>query len=128
MDAAALDRIDVWLRLGDAPAPAGLPEWRTQAEHVAYVGRPGDPTWAHHQAPLRRRRGPAHRTRVVTLDGLRAGTHVGRTSAAEITFSERGNIQGAQFYAVAGRVYELAREKGLGRELPDDWLLQNVRD
>jgi ornithine cyclodeaminase/alanine dehydrogenase-like protein (mu-crystallin family) len=64
----------------------------------------------------------------VRLAQLRAGTALGRTSDDEITFSERGNIQGAQFFAVAGRIYELAREKGLGRELPDDRLLQTVRD
>ena len=46
----------------------------------------------------------------------------------QITYSERGNIQGAQFFAVAGRVYELAKEKGLGREIPTEWLLQDIRD
>jgi hypothetical protein len=29
---------------------------------------------------------------------------------------------------VAGRVYELAKEKGLGREIPIEWLLQDIRD
>lgn len=52
----------------------------------------------------------------------------GRTSRQQITYSERGNIQGAQFFAVAGRVYELAKEKGLGREIPTEWLLQDIRD
>jgi hypothetical protein len=35
---------------------------------------------------------------------------------------------GAQFYAVAGRVYELARAAGLGREIPTEWLLRDIRD
>ena len=56
------------------------------------------------------------------------GAGKGRTSDRQITYSERGNIQGAQFYAVAGRVYELAKEKGLGREIPADWFLQDIRD
>ena len=51
-----------------------------------------------------------------------------RTSPDEITFSERGNIQGAQFFAVAGLVYELARERGLGHEFPTELLLQDIRD
>lgn len=46
----------------------------------------------------------------------------------QISYSERGNIQGAQFFAVAGRVYELAKEKGLGREIPTEWFSQDIRD
>jgi hypothetical protein len=52
----------------------------------------------------------------------------GRTSREQITWSERGNLQGAQFYAVAGRIYETARAKGLGREIPTEWFLQDIRD
>ena len=52
----------------------------------------------------------------------------GRRSPQEITYSERGNLQGAQFHAVAGRVYELARERGVGREIPTEWFLQDIRD
>lgn len=51
-----------------------------------------------------------------------------QTSDAQITFSERGNIQGAQFFAMAGRVFELAREAGLGRELPTEWFLPDIRN
>jgi hypothetical protein len=55
-------------------------------------------------------------------------TKQGRTSAKQITYSERGNIQGAQFFAVAGKVYELAKERGLGKEIPTEWFLQDIRD
>lgn len=126
-DQAACQRIDVWLRLGDAPAPDGLPGWRTQAEKVAYRARRGDPVWQRYRAGGCRA-GPAGRARVIQFAELLAGSAPGRANSAEITFSERGNIQGAQFFPIAGRIYELAREKGLGRELPDDWLLQTVRD
>jgi hypothetical protein len=51
-----------------------------------------------------------------------------RTSARQITYSERGNIQGAQFYAIAGKVYESVKAKGLGREIPTGRLLQDIRD
>ena len=64
------------------------------------------------------------RTRADLLSGKREG----RTSAAQITYSERGNVQGAQFYSVAGKVYELCRERGLGKEIPTEWLLQDIRD
>jgi len=66
--------------------------------------------------------------RAVLLSEFLAGKKKGRTSERQITYSERGNIQGAQFFAVAGKVYEAARAKGLGRKIPTDWLLQDIRD
>jgi len=29
---------------------------------------------------------------------------------------------------VAGRIYEAARANGLGREIPTEWFLQDIRD
>jgi ornithine cyclodeaminase/alanine dehydrogenase-like protein (mu-crystallin family) len=66
--------------------------------------------------------------RAVLLEELLTGKKKGRTSDKQITYSERGNIQGAQFFAVAGKVYELAKARGLGREFPTEWLLQDIRD
>lgn len=57
------------------------------------------------------------------LEGKKA-----RLSPDDITYSERGNLQGAQFHAVAGKVYERAREMKIGREIPSEWLLQDIRD
>jgi alanine dehydrogenase len=37
-------------------------------------------------------------------------------------------LQGNQFWALAGRVYELAKAQGLGREIPTEWFLQDIRD
>ena len=39
-----------------------------------------------------------------------------------------GGTQGLQFASVAGKVLELAKEKGLGRELPTEWFIQKIRD
>ncbi len=128
LDRRALERIDVSLRLGSAPAPVGLPEWRVHDEGIAYEALPPE------GAPVapRRRGGRAHgviaEDRAVFFEELLAGTKPGRRSAKDITYSERGNIQGAQFYAVAGRVYEAAKKAGLGHELPAEWFLQDIRD
>ena len=65
---------------------------------------------------------------MVALEDVLTGASAVRTADGDITFSERGNIQGAQFFAVAGLVYELARERGLGQELPTSWFLQDIRD
>ena len=59
---------------------------------------------------------------------LKAGKIPGRTSARQITFFINAGTQGLQFAACAGRVYQLAREKGVGRELPTEWFLQDIRD
>ncbi len=122
--------VDVWLRLGTAPAPVNEPGWRPTAENLAYVAQPGAPVWERHHSDRKTQRppGPADGARVVYLEELLSGAGPGRTGAAEITYSERGNIQGAQFHAVAGHVYELAKAAGLGHELPTEWFLQDIRD
>ena len=129
LDGDARARVDVALRLGDAPAPQGMPEFGVPDEQIAYDARPLDGT----PAPQMRKQGKRGRghmiaDRTVLLPDLLADSALGRTSADQITFSERGNIQGAQFFAVAGRVYELAKEQGLGHDLPTEWLLQDIRD
>ncbi|MDU8941760.1 hypothetical protein [Ovoidimarina sediminis] len=120
-DRRTLERVDVYLRMGDAPAPEGLPPF--EQEYLSWrVGAP----------PARRPKEKAHGNmlpgRRVSLKEIRDGSHPGRTSDDQITWSERGNLQGAQFFSVAGRAYEAARDKGLGREIPDDWLLQTIRN
>ena len=35
---------------------------------------------------------------------------------------------GAQFEGVAAALYQKARAKGLGTEIPTDWFLQDIRD
>jgi len=66
--------------------------------------------------------------RLVSFEDLLTGRDRGRTTDEQITYSERGNLQGNQFWAVAGKVYEAARAQGLGRELPTEWFLQDIRD
>jgi alanine dehydrogenase len=126
-DAEAFRKVDVALRLGSAPGPVGLPAWQVHDESVTYAaGRPPE-------APEgRERTGRGHgiraEGRTVFLEELLSGQAKGRTTPDQITFSERGNIQGAQFFAVAGAAYEAARAAGVGRELPTEWFLQDIRD
>ncbi len=140
----ARGRFDVTLRLGTSPAPVGRPELGTADEYLGYLARPQDPVWGEvrggRRAPVvtgQARdesgsgaigialRGSGTET---TYADVLAGRHPGRRSASDITYSERGNIQGAQFYAVAAAVYEEARRRGLGHDLPTEWFLQDVRD
>jgi ornithine cyclodeaminase/alanine dehydrogenase-like protein (mu-crystallin family) len=125
-DQASLDRVDVYFRFGDAPAPVGRPELALGDEYLGWEARPGKDT-SGAGPPRKRGHGAKLPDRMVTFADLVAGKP-GRTSAEQITYSERGNLQGAQFYAVAGRVYELACERALGHEVPTEWFLQDIRD
>ncbi|HEX9741254.1 MAG TPA: hypothetical protein VGA17_00520 [Nitrospiraceae bacterium] len=127
-DAETMRRVDVYLRFGDAPAPVGRPDLALEDEYLAWEARPDI---AKHGDGRSGRTGHGASTlpaRRVSLGDLASGAAEGRTSDDQITWSERGNLQGAQFYAVAGRVYELAREAGLGTEIPTDLFLQDIRD
>jgi len=124
-DDDARSRFDVTLRLGTAPAPVSNPDFGTGAEYLQYAARPQDPLWR-----TQKNKSPAvtEREATVMLADILDGKAKGRTSDTQVTYSERGNIQGAQFYAVAGAAYEEARRRGIGREIPTEWFLQDIRD
>jgi ornithine cyclodeaminase/alanine dehydrogenase-like protein (mu-crystallin family) len=127
-DDETLRRINVSLRLGSAPAPWGLPQFELADEYLTYAALPKENAGFQMKRAGKRAHGTIAEDRAVLLQELLQGKKKGRTSNKQITYSERGNIQGAQFFAVAGKVYELAKAKGLGREIPTDWLLQDIRD
>ena len=124
-DDQALSRFDRTLRLGTAPAPVGRPELATADEYLGYVARPRDPRWETNRMD---RRAVTGKGEDVCFADVIEGNVRGRISRNQITYSERGNIQGAQFFAVAAAAYEAARREGLGRDLPTDWFLQDIRD
>jgi len=120
-DAASIARVDVYLRFGDAPPPTSRPDLALDDEHLTWSAR-------RDAKPPKRGHGIALPGKLVYLHELVDGTKRGRTSRDQVTWSERGNLQGAQFYAVAARVYEAARKQGIGREIPTEWFLQDIRD
>jgi alanine dehydrogenase len=111
----------VYLRFGDAPPPTSRPDLKFDDEHL---------TWAAgaRNTPMKRGHGIMLPDKLVYLEDLVTGRKKGRTSRDQVTWSERGNLQGAQFYAVAGKVYEAAKARGLGRDIPTEWFLQDIRD
>ncbi len=127
-DEETLKRIDVSLRLGSAPHPWGLPHFGVADEYITYAAKPRENADFQMKKPGERGHGVIAEDRAVFLPEILSGKKHGRTSRRQITYSERGNIQGAQFFAVAGKVYELAKERGLGKEIPTEWLLQDIRD
>ncbi|MBI5909615.1 MAG: ornithine cyclodeaminase family protein [Betaproteobacteria bacterium] len=59
---------------------------------------------------------------------LALGKVPGRTNHDQITFYHNIGNQGLQFSSVGGFVYRKATTQGLGRELPTEWFVQDIRD
>ena len=72
------------------------------------------------------------RGRVVPLVDLIMGVAQGRMSDDEISASGSvrggGGKQGLQFVTVGSLVYDRVRAAGLGRYIPTEWFLQDIRD
>jgi alanine dehydrogenase len=123
------DRVDLYLRFGNATAPWGLPDFAVSDEYLTYAAEPADGTLPRMKHTGKRGHGPLLPDRMVTFaDIVNHNMSSARTDALQISYSERGNLQGHQFWSVAGHVYEQARLQGLGRELPTEWFLQDIRN
>lgn len=98
---------------------------RISANHRAYVaGRPEDLARIPEVRGARR----MDMRNVVSFKELFAGTAQGRVDPSQIISMAGNQIQGIQFASVGGLTYRLIKEKGLGREFPTDWLLQDIRN
>jgi alanine dehydrogenase len=127
-DEATMKKIDVYFRFGNAPAPWGIPEMALSDEYVTYAARPNYNSNFKLKRAGKRGHSEVASDRMVLFKDIVSGSNRGRTARDQITYSERGNLQGAQFYAVAGVAYEKAKAKGLGYNLPTELLLQDIRD
>jgi ornithine cyclodeaminase/alanine dehydrogenase-like protein (mu-crystallin family) len=123
LDDEADARIDLALRFGLAPAPVEIPGTQVEDECLSFVE--GE-TKSASGGTRRYARIPAERR--ISFADLIADPGRGRRSADQITFSERGNVHGLQFAAVAGLLYEAARAADAGQTLPDDLFLQTIRN
>ena len=52
----------------------------------------------------------------------------GRTDDHQVTCFYNVVGSGITFPAVGARLYQLAREPGVGQEIPTEWFLQDIRD
>jgi alanine dehydrogenase len=118
--------VDVAMRAGEATPRLGeLPKEADycRAGFLGYVaGQPDE------RALVPRLTLPPEIINMPRLVDLIAGKEEGRTSDSQTSFFLNVGAIGAQFEGVAAAVYNKAREKKLGTEIPDDWFLQDVRD
>ena len=89
-----------------------------------------DPELAERSEKSWRQRNPAsvgfeHMPLLVDVIG---GQTPGRTDERQVTCFYNVGGSALQFAAIGPRVYQLALERGLGREIPTEWLLQDIRD
>lgn len=123
LDPAADDAVDVALRFGTADGPTEVTDWAVEDECLSFVGNGRK---SGHGGNRRFHHIP--RDRRVMFSELLADAGRGRQSPEQITFSERGNIHGVQFAALAGMIYESAKASGLGTVLEDALFLQTIRN
>ena len=113
-------------------------------EGAAIDDSQGFPTYlAGSAAALEKAKGPARRRarkdqdfhgRLVSLPSLITGASSGRSNDQEISASSgvkvggEDSVKGLQFVTVGSLVYDRANAAGLGREVPTEWFLQDIRD
>lgn len=123
LDEVANRRVDRALRFGTAAGPLELDQWDFRDESLTFAvggAKSGQGTARrYHDVPPERQ---------LRFADLLADLSLGRSADTQITFSERGNIHGIQFAAVAGLIYERACEAGLGIDLGASFFLQNIRN
>jgi ornithine cyclodeaminase/alanine dehydrogenase-like protein (mu-crystallin family) len=130
IDAACHSRFDIAFRQGDANidiGPSNFARIMREAGQspIAYVaGTDDEIERLPKPSPTRTGFGGAF----PHVAELIAGTRPGRASDNQITFYHNFGNQGLQFACVGGLVYERAIEQGLGKSLPDEWFLQDVRN
>jgi alanine dehydrogenase len=132
MDAKTVERVGAFFTFAPTPAAiATTPDalssraQRISGVHRAYVaGQPDDLA----RLPQVERGGGFDKRNNASFKDLIEGRIEGRVDARQILAVGGNHIQGIQFASVGGATYRLAKEKGLGREIPTDWLLQDVRN
>jgi alanine dehydrogenase len=132
MDVKTVERVGAFFTFApNSEAIAATPEaspsraQRISGVHRAYVaGQPEDLA----RIPQVERAGGLDKRITASFKDLFEGRIEGRVDPRQILAVGGNQIQGIQFASVGGATYRLVREKGLGREIPTDWLLQDVRN
>ena len=121
----ALDRCDVKVRLGYANLQTHEPGTTRVGQEYLYVAGQAEEL---KKLPAGRPNLPPGVDYWPVFTDLLAGNIEGRTGNNEVTFFNNHGSQGLQFAAVGAKVYELAQEAGLGKQIPSEWFLEDIRD
>jgi alanine dehydrogenase len=131
MDERTVERVSTFFTFApnsDANVPKAERATRAQrisGVHRAYMaGRPEELA----RIPEVERASGLDKRKFVSFKDIFEGRIDGRVDGRQILAVGGNQIQGIQFASVGGAAYRLTKEKGLGREFPTDWLLQDVRN
>ena len=104
-----------------ALAKADLVVAHSSKRYVMYEGGRGQygEIVEHKPTPLKQEELPL-------LEDVIAGKVQGRTRDDQVTMFQSGSGMGIQFAAVGAKVYELAKARGLGHEIPTEWFTQTL--
>jgi alanine dehydrogenase len=126
LDSGCAQRIEVVVRQGedslDMPR-AGQFQGNLGHSRNAFVGGS-----AEQQARLPATAKPSSGRGQILLTDILAGRAKGRTSDRQITQYRPVGHWGLQFAACGALIYRQAKARGLGRELPTEWFVQDVRN
>ena len=123
--AAVQEKVSKFLRFGNTDPPVGWSDVPFDDEHLTWQARSGFSKKA--LASSKRAHGAVGGDRLIYLAEVIKTGYFDRQSE-DVTYSERGNLQGNQFHAVAGLLYEKALEAGVSREIPTELFLQDIRN
>lgn len=128
IDDACIARIDVKIRQGEGGLP--LPE---QGRIMRLIGHSPVAYVAGTTEEMKRLPPkPPYKPKIAqgwpNFCDLACGRARGRENDSQITFYHNFGNQGLAFSAVGGYAYRKARQLGLGRHLPTEWFLQDVRN
>lgn len=132
IDEEVLKRVDIFFTFApEAPKTSAEEEGaataahRISGTHRAYVaGQPDDLV----RIPEVKKERKIDKRKVVSFKDLFDRKVHGRANDKQVVSMTGNHIQGIQFAAVGGRTYQLVKERGLGRDFPTDWLLQDIRN
>jgi alanine dehydrogenase len=120
------DRVDVAIKMGEStPHIENLPPGAFYAAHgfLGYVA--GQPN----EKEIVPRRPPREEIlKMPTLADVIARKVKGRTEDRQTTWFLNLGVMGVQFASVCTAVYNEAKKRNIGREIPTEWFTQSIRD
>jgi ornithine cyclodeaminase/alanine dehydrogenase-like protein (mu-crystallin family) len=109
-------------------AEAALEKSDVVAIHTRFGGiQHFEPPGLDHHLPGVRVERPRDWNRYPEICDVIAGKAPGRSNDRQITFFLNNVGTGVQFAAMGYCAYKAAKQKGLGREIPTDWFLQDIK-
>jgi ornithine cyclodeaminase/alanine dehydrogenase-like protein (mu-crystallin family) len=124
------ERFDVRIKQGVSGWPAGIVELDRvvlgRGHSPVAIAAGGEEQLA--ELPSGKEHELGYDMKLPTFTDYLRGEVAGRTSEDQITFWHNIGNHGLQFAAVGGWVYELVRKHGLGRTLPTEWFLQDIKN